>query len=101
MSPEAVTYLEKGEKCIADATTMLSVDLTEAAARTAYLAAFQAAQALIFEHTGRVAKTHSGVKSEFHRLAQNHPPFGDTERVFWAPATASRPWPTTASDRRR
>jgi uncharacterized protein (UPF0332 family) len=30
-----------------------------------------AAQALIFERTDRVAKTHRGVKRQFHRLAPN------------------------------
>lgn len=34
---------------------------------------FHAAQALIFEQTGKVAKTHQGVQSEFHRLAQHEP----------------------------
>ncbi len=43
---------------------MLTVDLTEAAGRTAYLAGFHAAQALIFEVHQRVFKTHSGVRGE-------------------------------------
>src|SRR5882672_12208502 len=40
------------------------------AGRNAYLAAFHAAQAFIFERTGRVAKTHQGVRVEFNRLAK-------------------------------
>ena len=46
---------------------MLDVQLNEAAGRTAYLAGFHAAQALIFERTGHSVKTHGGVKTEFHR----------------------------------
>jgi len=40
------------------------------AGRNAYLAAFHAVQAFIFERTGRVAKTHQGVRVEFNRLAK-------------------------------
>ena len=50
---------------------MLSVRLNERAGRTAYLAGFHAAQALIFEIDGRAVKTHHGVQSEFLRLTQN------------------------------
>src|ERR1700757_3957150 len=32
-----------------------------------------AAQALIFDRTGKIAKTHSGVRSEFARLAKDDP----------------------------
>ena len=39
----------------------------------AYLAAFHTSQALIFERTGKAAKTHQGVQSELHRLALNEP----------------------------
>jgi hypothetical protein len=40
------------------------------AAREAYFAAFHAAEAYIFEHTGKVASTPRGVRSEFARLAR-------------------------------
>jgi uncharacterized protein (UPF0332 family) len=43
----------------------------EAAGRTAYLAGFHAAQALISERTGRAVKTHKGVNSELHRLTKD------------------------------
>ena len=49
MTPEAQRSLEKADNCL---TT---------AGRNAYLAAFHAARALIFERTGKVAKTHRGV----------------------------------------
>jgi uncharacterized protein (UPF0332 family) len=35
--------------------------------------AFHAAQALIFEKTGTIAKTHAGVRQQFGRLVQNDP----------------------------
>jgi uncharacterized protein (UPF0332 family) len=43
------------------------------AGREAYLAAFHTAQALIFERTSRVAKTHKGVRTVFARLAKDDP----------------------------
>ena len=49
----------------------MMIDLTEAAGRTAYLAMFHAAQALIFDRTGSIAKTHSGVRSEFARISKD------------------------------
>jgi uncharacterized protein (UPF0332 family) len=53
--------------------TQWANDLAEAAGRAAYLAAYQAAQALIFERTGKAAKSHNGVRSEFARLAREEP----------------------------
>lgn len=70
MTPEAERYLEKAQKCVLNARTSLSVDLTNDAGRSAYLAAFHATQALVFERTGRVVKTHKGVHSEFARLVK-------------------------------
>lgn len=52
---------------------MLTVDLNDAAGRTAYLAGFHAAQAVIFETHERVFKTHSGVRGEFARLVKDDP----------------------------
>jgi uncharacterized protein (UPF0332 family) len=68
--PEAARYREKARE-----------DLNEArqiAARSAYDAAFHAAEAYaaeayIVEKSGRIAKTHSGVRSEFSRLAKEDP----------------------------
>ena len=52
---------------------MLAVALNEAAGRTAYLAGLHAAQALIFETTGRVFKRHATVQREFGRLVKDEP----------------------------
>lgn len=42
-------------------------------AREAYLAAFHAVEAYLFDRTGKPAKTHRGLRSEFGRLARNDP----------------------------
>jgi len=73
VTPEAARYLEKARKCLAHARATLGIGLSNDAGRNAYLAAFHAAQAFIFEQTGKIAKTHSGVRSEFARLAEEAP----------------------------
>lgn len=75
MTPEAGRFLEKAEKCSANAQASLTIGLTNDAGRSAYLAAFHAAQALIFERLGKIAKTHNGVHAEFARLTANAPEF--------------------------
>ena len=52
---------------------MAAAGLPEDAGRAGYLVALHAAQALIFARTGRVAKTHRGVRVEFARLSQAEP----------------------------
>ncbi len=54
----------------------------KAAVRTANLAGFHAAQALISDRTCRAVKTHGGVRTEFHRLVRGNPRFDDTLRAF-------------------
>ena len=73
MTPEAERYLEKARQCLSNARAELDIKLSNDAGRNAYLAAFHAAQALIFERTGKIAKTHRGVHSEFARLAKQEP----------------------------
>ena len=55
---------------------------TKPAARTAYLAGFHAAQALIFETSSRIYKSHDGVNGEFARLVKNDPRVDDQIRAF-------------------
>jgi uncharacterized protein (UPF0332 family) len=52
---------------------MLEANLIEDAGRAAYLAAFHAAQALIYEREHRTLKTHGGVQSEFSKLIREDP----------------------------
>ena len=68
MKPETGRYLAKARRLLSNAKVMLGVGLNEDAGREAYLAAFHAAQALIFESTGKVTKSHKGVHVEFGRL---------------------------------
>lgn len=73
MKAETAAYLTKARSSLADATKIAGLPLPHIAARESYVAVFHAAQAYIFEHTGKVAKTHRGVRSEFARLAKSEP----------------------------
>ena len=86
MTPEAARYLEKARKCLSHARATLGIGLSNDAGRNAYLAAFHAAQAFIFEQTGKIAKTHSGVRSEFARLAKEAPALDKRFSTFLAHA---------------
>jgi uncharacterized protein (UPF0332 family) len=70
LTPEASGYLEKARQCLGYAKVNLGVGLGNDAGRNAYLAAFHAAQGFIFERTGKVAKSHNGVHTEFNRVAK-------------------------------
>ena len=61
---------------------MLTVQLTEDAGRAAYLAGFHAAQALVFERTGAVTKTHRGTHAESARVTRNEPRVDEKLRRF-------------------
>jgi len=63
VTPEARDYLAKAREDLADARKILAIHLAKPAARSAYYAAFHAGEALIFERSGKVAKTHSGVRT--------------------------------------
>lgn len=56
---------------LARADRMLSVGLNEDAARAACLACFHVAQAYSVERTGKTAKSHQGVQTEFFRLSKD------------------------------
>jgi uncharacterized protein (UPF0332 family) len=71
VKPETVLFLEKSHDLLRRADTMMEAGLTDDAGRTAYLAGLHAAQAFIFETTGRVFKKHSGVQGEFSRLIKD------------------------------
>ena len=72
MTPEVGDYLAN-HRALAEARAVMGIGLANAAGRAAYLAAYHAAQAYIFTGTGQAAKTHSGVRSEFSRLAKDDP----------------------------
>ena len=76
MKPEAAQYLDKARQALKEARAVAAIELAEAAGRAAYLAAFHAAHALIFELNGKVPKTHRGVHTQFSRLAKDIPKLG-------------------------
>lgn len=76
MKAETADYLAKARTTLADARQIPALLLLHIAAREAYLAVFHAAEAYKFEQTGKVAKTHRGVRSEFARLARAEPRLG-------------------------
>lgn len=82
MKPQTGAFLEKAGDLLDQTATMLSVGLTDAAGRTAYLAGLHAAQALIFERTGRIIKRHRGVRNEQWRLTKNDPRFDIQLQAF-------------------
>ena len=83
MSPEASQFLQNAEDHLERGQTMIAAGLNYDAGRAAYLAAFHAAQAIIFERTGgKVVKTHKGVNIEFLRLTKDDPVFAPDQRGF-------------------
>jgi uncharacterized protein (UPF0332 family) len=73
VKPETADYLDKARHCLAGAKKIADTGLPDVAAREAYLAAYHAAEAYIFERTDKAAKTHRGVRSQFSRLARREP----------------------------
>ena len=82
MTPEASRFLDKARTLLAEASTMLSVGLNDAAGRSAYLASYHAAHAYIFERLGKVLKSHNGVQTEFLRLTKDDPRIDPELRNF-------------------
>jgi len=80
--PQTDAFLAKARELLHRADAMLGIGLNEDAGRTAYLAGLHAAQAYIFESTGRVFKKHSGVQREFARLAKDEPRIDLELRAF-------------------
>ena len=68
MKPGSARYLNSAERKLIDADGIGSAGFIEVAAREGYLAALSAARAVIFEKTGKIAKTHVGVRTVFLRL---------------------------------
>ena len=73
MTPEASAFLTAADRAITDARTILAASVPQQAARLAYYAQFHSAQALIFERTGKISKTHKGVHRQLHQLARTEP----------------------------
>jgi uncharacterized protein (UPF0332 family) len=86
VTPEATDYLDRARDDLDDARKILAIGLAKVAARSAYSAAFHAAKVLIFERTGRIARTHSRVRAEFARLARDTPAISKDFPTFLAQA---------------
>jgi uncharacterized protein (UPF0332 family) len=82
VKPETGHFLAKARRLLGEADGMQAMHYNDAAGRTAYLAGFHAAQALIFERTGKAAKTHNGVHTEFQRLSKDNRDLDPELRVF-------------------
>jgi uncharacterized protein (UPF0332 family) len=90
VTPEAALYLDKARQALSEARAVAEIGLAEAAGRAAYLAVFHAAQALIFERTGKVPRTHRGVHAQFSRLARAEPEIGAELPRFLSQLTISK-----------
>ncbi len=73
MKPGTADYLAKAEDCPGAARKVTAIQLPVVPAKEAYLAACHAAQAFVFEATGKAAKTHSGMRTLFARVAKDDP----------------------------
>ena len=81
MTPESKEHLDKAGEYLVKARSFLDV-LHYNDEAGAYLAGFHAAQALISERTGKVVKTHSGMRSTFARLVKGDPRIDPTLARF-------------------
>jgi uncharacterized protein (UPF0332 family) len=86
VKPEAADYLDKARSCLADAQQIATLPLPHIAAREAYLAVYNAAEAYVFEFTGRPAKTHRGLRATFSRLVKDEPRVDQSYITFLAKA---------------
>jgi uncharacterized protein (UPF0332 family) len=82
MKPESAAFVAKSREFLGKAQGMLDHQWPDEAGRAAYLAGLHATQALIFESTGKVVKSHRGVHRELSRLIKDEPRFDPDLRAF-------------------
>ncbi|MDD5587253.1 MAG: HEPN domain-containing protein [Alphaproteobacteria bacterium] len=73
MIPEVAESLNIARGHLDIAKRVFVIDVFSEAAREAYMTAFHAAQAYVYAQTGKVAKTHSGLRAVFCRIAKDTP----------------------------
>jgi uncharacterized protein (UPF0332 family) len=74
VKPQSAAFLKKSREFLGKAQELLDdKHWPEDAGRAAYLAGLHAAQAFLFETTGRIFKKHSTVQGEFGRLTKDNP----------------------------
>jgi uncharacterized protein (UPF0332 family) len=76
MKPESGRIPAKARKTLDDGKAVLAIQLWELAAREAYMAAFTAARAYLYETAGATPKTHAGVRLLFGKAVQSDPALG-------------------------
>ena len=75
MSPEAINYMMMADTALTRGRRAFDAELHEDAARHAYLAALNAARAIVFDKTMTAPKTHSCTRTKFHDLVHEGLPF--------------------------
>lgn len=70
MIAEVRLCLEKARQCLDRAAVIHGLAIHDIAGREAYLAAYHAAQALILDRTGRIARTHKGARTLLAEMAR-------------------------------
>ena len=91
MSPEVTDCLNRARSHLEKARNFLNIlHYSDEAARAAYLAGFNAAQALVFTRRGRIAKTHRGLRSTFAELVTDQPGLDPSFTRFLAEAYRSK-----------
>ena len=68
MSPDAESYLILATRNLDEAAKIQEIGLARVAARSAYSRPSMPAEAIVFERTGRAAKTRSGLRASFAEL---------------------------------
>lgn len=68
LTPEVAAILDKATEDLADARKIMTIPLPKVGARSAYYVAFHAAEALLLARTGRIAKTHTGLRTALAKL---------------------------------
>jgi len=85
-TPEASDYLNRARQILDEARAIAAIELPHVAGRTAYLAAYHAAEAFIFDRTGKITKSHKGARIEFARLTKDDPRIDRAFTAFLAQA---------------
>jgi len=86
VKPETANYLDKAREDLKDGQAILAIGLAKVAARSAYYAGFHAAEAILSEYTGKIAKTHSGLRTELALLGKTELAIDKTFPSFLAKA---------------
>jgi uncharacterized protein (UPF0332 family) len=71
VTPESRDQIARARQALGRAIIILAAGVAEDAGRGAYIASLQATRALIFDRTGKVARTHRGARTAFFELARD------------------------------